>query len=88
MVVAKRIKLVCGNDVCSWNDLHICHRAILKYLGDFAFGSGLDGINLVRLAESLWPLVGLSGPKCFQLRYFFETDPSAYNLWTLVVLVQ
>jgi hypothetical protein len=88
VMVAKHIDLVCGTDVCDWDALHWTHGSIAKYFGDSGYGSKLDGLRLMQFAATTGKIEGSMGPKCFQLRFYFEVNHLAYNLWTLVALTR
>jgi hypothetical protein len=88
VMVAKHIDLVCGTDVCDWDALHRAHGSIAKYFGDSGYGSKWDGLRLMQFAATTGPILGSMGPKCFQLRFYFEVNHLAYNLWTVVALTR
>jgi hypothetical protein len=86
VIVAKHIDLVCGMDVCDWDALHIAEMSMAKYFGDSGYGAKLDGPGWMQFAATTGPILGSMGPKCFQLRFYFEENHLAYNLWPLVAL--
>ena len=88
VMVARHIDLVCGTDVCDWDGLHLAIMSMSKYLGDATFGTPLDGLGLKQLTATTGPILGSPTPKCFQLRFYFEENTLAYNLWSLVVLTR
>ena len=79
---------VSGTDVCDWEDLNVTHLSMAKHYGGSAFGDKLDGMGLLKLAATTGPILGSPGPKCFQLRHFFEDNYLAYSLLSLVVLTR
>jgi hypothetical protein len=72
VMVAKHIDLVCGTDVCDWEDFNMAHLSMAKHYGGLAFGDKLYGMELLKLAATTGPILDSPGPKCFQLRHFFE----------------